>query len=198
MEDNINVAREFKKKNKELFDNKIVIDLEKAMDSFEVFYKLHCDTVAGLEVVNKINSFLDNKDDTSKETVKTLVNNFFKMFKDQLEEILNKRKEAIENDMQNINSSNYEKRLINESLIIANQVSDFYNEKIYELIDALKDNIKEHQLDLEDYLLSGLYVRLMNTLRDKSIYYFKLICNNYDENTAKYQSMNEKMSQKSV
>lgn len=191
MDDNIDVVKELEIKNREIFDNKIIIDLEKTMDSLIMFYGNYCDTVSN-EVINTINLYLDKKDDTSCEMISNLVTSFFTMLKGDLNKIVNARLTLIKADIQSINSFNYEKKLTNESLIIANQISDFYQEKIYELIDAVKDNVKEHSLDLKDYLLTAVYLKLMNTLKDKLMYSVKLINNNYDENTTILQSINEK------
>ena len=177
MDDNIDVVKELEIKNREIFDNKIIIDLEKTMDSLIMFYGNYCDTVSN-EVINTINLYLDKKDDTSYEMISNLVTSFFTMLKGDLNKIVNERLTLIKADIQSINSFNYEKKLTNESLIITNQISDFYQEKIYELIDAVKDNVKEHRLDLKDYLLTAVYLKLMNTLKDKLMYSVKLIKNN--------------------
>ena len=114
------------------------------------------------------------------------------MLRDNLKTVINERLKVIKSDIHSINSFNYEKRLNSESLIISNQMSDFYQEKIYELIDELKEYIHEHQLDLKDYLLTLLYLKLMNTLKDKLMYYIGIINNNYDENTTMLKSINQK------
>lgn len=191
MEENIDVGKELAIKNQELFKNKLIIDLENAMDSLLMFYSNYCDTISN-EVINTIVFYLDKQDETSKETISNLVISFFTMFKDSLNKTIQERLKIIKSSIPNLETSNYEKKLNSESLIIVNQISDYYQENIYMLIDEIQENITEHRLDFKDYLLNALYLKLMNTLKDKLMYSVKLINNNYDENTTILQIINEK------
>ena len=196
MEDNIDVEKELEKKNQELFINKMIIDLENAMDSLLMFYSNYCDSVSN-EVINTTNSYFDNKNAESFEMISNLVTSFFSMLKDDLNKIIKERLDVIKSNIQKIDSLNYEKKLSSESLIIVNKFSDFYQNNVYMLISELEENIKEHRLDFKDYLLNGLYLKLINTLKDKLMYSIKLIGNNYDENTLMLQTINEKTLHKS-
>ena len=204
MKDN-DVVKELEKKNQELFVNKVIIDLENTMESLMMFYsknneiddngekaQTYCDIVAQ-EVISRLSSFLDNPSDyTQQEKIAALVTSFFAMFKKTVNTIISERLQVIKTSIQTINAFNYEKKLNSESLVIVNKVSEFYQENVYMLIDEVKDSIKEHQLDFKDYLLNAIYLKLMNTLKDKLMYSIKLINNNYDENTTMIQSINAK------
>lgn len=202
MEDNIDVVKELEIKNQELFVNKIIIDLETAMESLMLFYSkkmddnkdnyTYCDMVAS-DVINNINSFLDNPNDVlQKEKVSALVNSFFYIYKNKVNTLIPERLQEIKKDIQNIDSLNYEMKLNNESSAIIKQISDYYQENIYMLIEEIKDSVNNHQLVFQEYLIKNVHDKLINMLKDKLIYSIKLINNNYDENTAVLQIINEK------
>ena len=202
MEDNIDVVKELEIKNQELFVNKIIIDLETAMESLLLFYSkkmddreeahTYCDIVAN-DVISKLISLLDNPTNIEQqEKVSALVTAFFDMYKAKVNTFVPERLQVIKENINNIDSVNYEKNLNDESTTIVNKISEFYQENIYMLIDEIEENITEHRLDLKDYLLNTVYLKLINMLKDKLIYSIKLIGNNYDENTAVLQVINEK------
>lgn len=202
MEDNIDVVKELEIKNQELFVNKIIIDLETAMESLLLFYSkkmddseeahTYCDIVAN-DVISMLISLLDNPTNIEQqEKVSALVTAFFDMYKAKVNTFVPERLQVIKENINNIDSVNYEKNLNDESTTIVNKISEFYQENIYMLIDEIEENITEHRLDLKDYLLNTVYLKLINMLKDKLIYSIKLIGNNYDENTAVLQVINEK------
>ena len=186
------VINELRIKNQELYINKLIIDLENAMESLLIFFNNYCDTLSK-EMVMVLNSSLDSPDNSSqKEMMTQLVDSFLSLIKDKLNVIVKDRLTVIKSNIANIDTFNYEKKLNNESLIIANGISEYYNENIYMLIDEIKEITSKHQLDVKDYLLNSVYLKLMNTLKDKLMYSIKLINNNYDENTTMLQSINQK------
>ena len=190
MEDNFDLQEELKNKNYELYINKLIVDLEKTMESLLMFYSNYCDTLSK-DSTNIIISYLDNSLE-KQDTVSNLVNTFFGMIKGKINTIIKERLENIKNNIQNIDHINYEKKLNDEALLIANQLSDYYQENIYMLIDEISKDITTYRLDFKDYLLNTLYRKLINTLRDKLMYSIKLINNNYDENTMMLETINQK------
>ena len=203
MEDKLDVVKEFEIKNQELFnDNKLII-LENVIESVLLFYSKnvgdsdkkdnpYCDNVAQ-EVIDKINSLLDNKDDvTQKEKVSALVNAFFDMFKNEVNTIFSQRLDIIKTNIQSIDESNYENKLNEELLTIVQQISNFYQENINMLIDEIEDGITEYQTEFKDYLLNNVHAKLINILKDKLMISAILINNKYDENVAIFQRINEK------
>ena len=192
MENNYDVQSELKEKNHELYINKLIIDLEKAMESLIMFYNNYCDTLSQ-ETTEKIISFLDSKEDSDKKDMVTnLVSAFFNISRGKLNSIIQERLENIKVDIQNINTFNYEKKLNEEALLIINEMSDNYQENVYMLIDELMNDITDYRLDFKDYLLNAVYRKLINILRDKLMFSIKLINNNYDENTMIIETINEK------
>ena len=190
MKDNFDLQEELKNKNYELYINKLIVDLEKTMESLLMFYSNYCDTLSK-DSTNTIISYLDNSLE-KQDTISNLVNTFFGMVKAKLNTITKERLENIKNNIQNIDHINYEKKLNDEALLIANQLSDYYQENIYMLIDEISKDITTYRLDFKDYLLNTLYRKLINTLRDKLMYSIKLINNNYDENTMMLETINQK------
>lgn len=190
MKDNFDVQEELKNKNYELYINKLIVDLEKTMESLLMFYSNYCDTLSK-DSTNTIISYLDNSLE-KQDTVSNLVNTFFGMIKGKINDIIKERLENIKNNIQNIDHINYEKKLNDEALLIANQLSDYYQENIYMLIDEISKDITTYRLDFKDYLLNTLYRKLINTLIDKLMYSIKLINNNYDENTMMLETINQK------
>ena len=192
MDNDIDVVEQLRIKNHELYINKLIIDLENAIESLIIFYNNYCDTISG-ETKNITSVLLDNKTDISEKQMNdSLLDSFFSLFKEKVSQIFKNRLGVIKSNIQNIDAFNYEKKLNNESLIIVNQVSDYYQENILMLIDEIKENFIVHQLEVREYLQKAVYIKLMNTLKDKLIYSIKLINNNYDENTTMLQSINEK------
>ena len=190
MENNLDVQEALKNKNQELYINKLIIDLEKTMESLLMFYNNYSDTLSN-DATTKIISYLDNGTDKS-AAISNLVNTFFNMIKVKLNNIVKERLDSIKNDISNIDHINYEKRLDEEALYIANQISDYYQENVYMLIDEVSKDMTTYRLDFKDYVLNTLNRRLINTLRDKLVYSIKLINNNYDENTQMLETINEK------
>lgn len=190
MENNLDVQETLKNKNQELYINKLIIDLEKTMESLLMFYNNYSDTLSN-DATTKIISYLDNGTDKS-AAISNLVNTFFNMIKVKLNNIVKERLDSIKNDISNIDHINYEKRLDEEALYIANQISDYYQENVYMLIDEVSKDMTTYRLDFKDYVLNTLNRRLINTLRDKLVYSIKLINNNYDENTQMLETINEK------
>ena len=192
MENNVDVVHELQIKNQELYINKLIIDLENAMESLLIFYSNYLDT--NIKNINeKIISLLDDKQNIEKcEIITQVVNSFFNLFKDKLNSMIKDRLTVIKSNIQNIDTFNYEKMLNNESLIIVNQISDYYQENVYMLIDEIIPEAKLRKLDIKDYLLNTVYLKIINTLKDKLMYSIKLINNNYDENTTMLKVINQK------
>ena len=189
MDNNIDVHEELKIKNQELYINKLIIDLDSAMESLLLFYDNYCDTISK-DVINKTISFIDNLE--NQDMINKLVNTFFNMYKNELHRIIKERMIHLKEDIQNIENLSYIKKLNEESRIISNQISEYYHENIYMLIDEIMKDISNKKLEFKDYLLNSVYLKLINTLRDKLIFSMRVINNNYDESTTKIQDINTK------
>ncbi len=192
MERNIDVVEQLRLKNQELYINKLIIDLENAMDSLIIFYSNYCDTLS-LDVSNTIVSYLNENTIEYQEMIIKVVTSFFSLLNDKLNKEINERFNIIKKNIKKIDSLSYETKLEEESLIISNSLSDYYQDNINMLIEEIINIIiQEKRNDLQEYLQTIIHRKLINTLKDKLAYTIKLINNNYDVNTMMLQSINEK------
>ena len=162
------------------------------MKTLLLFYNKYCDYLSR-DVSDKIIFMMDNQDNISqKEIIKKIVESFFKLFNEKLNITIGERLSNIKTNISTINMDDYENLLNDETSIIVNQISNYCNESINSLISELKEFVSTHQTYLNDYLTGIIGLKLIDTLKDKLKYSIKLINNNYGENTAVLQRINEK------
>lgn len=186
---NNDVLKALEVKNKEIYLNKLNIDLDNNYDVINItldnFTNLFTD-----EITNKILDIecSQKNKDTIKENVCSFQNKIDSKFK---EEILNRNKELKESI--SIDEMNYDDEISKKNKKIMNNIEKYYLKSIDSLISIIGKEYEDYnKIRLEEYMknlnLSKYLDKLNSLLTSTSI----ILCNNYKESYKKYLEMNEK------
>lgn len=193
MENNVDINEVLKNKNNEMLLNKKRIDLDKAMESIQMFYNNYCDNYA-IEINDQLCG-IKNIDINSEqgEIIKKMTASFLNMITDTLNKTISEKTMLIKEQLNNMDDIKYNKVLNYMSLNIVNQISEFYLENVNMLINELVfDSDLEINKRISDYLSTIVYNKIINVLKDQFMYAIKLIDNNYEENNQIMEGINEK------
>ncbi len=192
MED-ININKELQEKNQEMLLNKKIIDLDNSMESLMVFYSVYTTNMAS-EINSRV-CFFRNIDPNSEQgkIFFNTITTFFFMVNKKLKEIITSVLEPLKAKLSNIDDKEYVKELNDKSLLITNQISDYYFESINMLLSELNQDVAEDtKTKINEYVLDTITVKMMNMFKDKFMFSIKVINNNYEENKEVIESINEK------
>ena len=194
MENNsIDVTKELQQKNQEILFNKKIIDLDTAMESLLVFYNNYCTNVA-TDINNQICHYrnVDLESEQGKIFYNTITS-FFLIVMNKLKEIITKDVKVLKSHLPKITDEEYTNELSQIRVGIIKQMADYYVESIdmlsNELTQDANDDIKNR---ISNYLLEMITVKMLNMLKDKVMFFIKVINNNYEENYQVMENINEK------
>lgn len=190
MNSNIDVLKELEVKNKEIYINKLGIDLDTNLENLLITIN-NMMSLFAMEVTNKV---LEIKNDvTSSEEIKEKVVAFQEVIKNELINLMNKRTESLKEKIQYLDGVDYKEVLNNEKANVINKIGEFFKKHIISLFDELKNDLSLFdQGRLDDYLNILYYEKLITKLND-AIYNMDIILyNNYGESYQKFLDLNAK------
>ena len=193
MDDNIDVSKELKIKNQEMLLNKKRIDLDTSMESLIVFYSNYSTNLAS-EINDRICLIRQvNSDSEQGRIMYNTITSFFFIMNKKLKELITKKTTKIKENINNINDEEYNKQLRYMSIVIVNQMLEFYGDNIDMLVVELTNDVDDITKDrISNYLFEIIYGKMMNMLKDKFMYSIKVISNNYEENNQVIEDINNK------
>lgn len=193
MENSFDVNEKLKATNQELLLQKKKIDLDNSMESLSVFYSNYSTTMAEKmnDIICKYRN-IDSNSDNGKIYFETITG-FFSLANKKLNEIIKKNADALKEKLDTLDDENYNKELNYMSLVITNDMLEYYGESAKMLINELIDNLDEVTSDrISNYVIEVLTVKMINILKDNMMFSMKVITNNTEENNQMIESINEK------
>ena len=189
MED-IDVAKELEARNKEIFLNKLNIDLDKIEELIILSSKNQFNKLTD-EVLNAIITFTSNS--VSHEAVKHIVNTFFKSLSEKLNNHAKKRTSSLKEKLDEINKDDYLIKLEESSQLVINSIIKNYEKNVNSLIEELNSNNNDFEKQrLSNYLNDNVLKKIINNLNGMFQYSNMIIYNDYLENYERMENINNK------
>lgn len=189
IEDNA-VLNELKLKNKEIYLNKLEIDLE---NNFAVL-SITCDNLHQLfnqELMDKITEILSST--FNKENISIAVNKFNQTLKDNVIKLLEKKNQNLKNSIINIDDVDYRELIDMETKSILDEIKKVYQKGISHLIKTIiNEYTRDKQIRIEDYLNNIYFEKYILKITEIIINMDNILYNNYEESLNKYHDLNEK------
>ena len=183
------VLHEIEVKNKEIFINKLNLDL----DNNNEILSISCDNLISLFKEETINKIFDiEKSMINKENITLSVNNFYDIILTKMKELISLRYTNLKEKITLIDN-NYIDLLDNEK----NNILEGIKKCFFDNVDVLIRNIsiKYNGNDIErvsDYLKTINYEKLINKITELFNNTNMILLNNYNESLNKYNELNAK------
>ncbi len=193
MENEIEIKEAIKANNEMMLLNKRIVDFDKAMDSFKVFYFGYLDEYED-NILKAICSYKKiASDNTTALEIQQVITAFVNSHKDELSRLIDEYGSKIKDKMPLLDDNEYRKELNQMMLVIVNSISEFCTENINMLIEeCVKGEDEDTNNKITNYLKVIVYGKLINTLRDNFSYSIRIIDNNHEENNRRMEIINQK------
>ena len=171
MDNNVDINKELQLKNQEMLLNKKKIDLDTSMESLLVFYSNYSTNLA-TEINNRICMIKNiNSDSEQSKIMYNTITSFFFLLSKKLQELITKKTDKIKEKLSTIDDKEYDKELKYMSIVVINQMLEYYGETIDMLVEELtRDESDVNKDKISNYLFEIIYGKMMNMLKDKFIY----------------------------
>ena len=190
MNNSVDVLKQLEVKNREIYLNKLVIDLDNNLDVLSITVN----NIVNLFTNEMINKILEIENGTmNRSKISTHVEAFQEKFKDQLIVMIHERKTKMESLLKDINQETYTEKLKEESQNIIHQIGKYYQNNIDTLYNQINTDYDEFNLKrLNDYLKENYYEKIILKLKESFNNTDIILINNYKESYQKYLELNEK------
>ena len=189
MNSDIDILKQLEVKNREIYINKLNIDL----DNNKEILLITIDNVINLFIEEVTNKILEIKNDkTNKENVLNQVTKFYNKIKEEIDKLLENRYNNLKENISNNENSNYQDILDKEKEKIINKIKNVYNEAVDNIIKGIEEIYKEPNNRINDYLKILNYDKFINKIKDVSNNMNIILCNSFIESNNKYQELNSK------
>lgn len=191
MNDNVDVLKELAVKNKEIYLNKLAIDL----DNNEENILITIDNIINLftkEVTDKVLEIEKNM--LLSHEVSLEVMSFHKIIREEIKIIVKKRNDVLREKIKEIEKNSYQELLDSETKKLIERIQKIYLDNIEKLINNLtkKSNVFTERR-INDYLKILNYERFINKINDSIKNLNVILYNNYLESERKYNELNKKV-----
>ena len=190
MNSNVDVLKQLEVKNREIYLNKLVIDLDNNLDVLSITVN----NIVSLFTNEMISKILEIENGTmNRSKISTHVEAFQEKFKDQLIVMIHERKTKMESVLKDIDQETYTEKLKEESKNIIHQIGKYYQNNIDTLYNQINTDYDEFNLKrLNDYLKENYYEKIILKLKESFNNTDIILINNYKESYQKYLELNEK------
>ena len=190
MIEDINVLQELAVKNKEIYLNKLDIDLE---NNNEVLM-ITLDNIHDLfnqELTNKIPEILSST--FQLENISKAITKFNLLLKEELIKLINKKQESLKEEVNNIDNIDYRKIVDKKTSLIIDKLKKVYQKNVIELINDIINEYTINEKDrIEDYLININFEKYIKKIEENIKNMDNILYNNYQESLNKYHDLNEK------
>lgn len=184
MNSNIDVLKELEVKNKEIYINKLGIDLDTNLESLLIIIN-NIMNLLTIELTDKLNILSNNNQEA--------INNFQKLNLKNIIELINQRNTYLKEKVLDIDNINYKEELDDETKNVIEKVKEFYNNNVNNLINELNKSVDEFTKHrISDYLNNLYFSRFIKKIEDAIINMDNILFNNYQFSYQKYLNLNEK------
>ncbi len=190
MNNKVDVLRELEVKNREIYLNKLNIDL----DNNEEILVITVDNILNLFCSEMLEKILEIENSTfNKEHIQENILPFQAVLNNKIKELIVKRKTIIKDKLNKIDELDYKNILNDVQEDIFKDINKVYNDNIILLIDKISVNYNAFEKErIKDYLEKRNCEKLMNKLREAFSNMNIILYNNYLESHQKYLDLNAK------
>ena len=187
--DNIDVVKELERKNREIYLNKLTIDLEKSEESIIIssgnqFSKLINEVSNTISLLTK---------DSSLDVIEKHIKNFFDLITNKLNALLKERSTSLKEKLGDIDKDEYKEELEIISSNIINAITLEYQKNTKLVTEEFGKNMDNFNLErLNNYLNEIVLKKIINNLKENFLYANMIIYNDYLENYERMQNINKK------
>lgn len=179
---NVSVSEELANKNRELYLNKLTMDLDSNL-SFLSNIINNTINILGQELIGALLSILNSNDEVK---ITKIVNDFFDSYREAINNILTTRY----NDLKTkINLDDYVSYINSQFL---EEIKKYYLDNCSMIINEIKTEEDFTNNRLDDYLQNIFYNKFLKRIIEFINDANNLLINNYNESLARYKLMNEK------
>lgn len=190
MNSDIDVLKELEVKNREIYLNKLHIDLDNNLEilliTIENMISLFTNEVTSK--IMELNTLNCNRNELENEVLA-----FHIVIKDELINLVNNRNSHLKGKILNIDSINYKDILAQETKGLMEKLSSMYSENVTLLIDKIMNKFNgfdKQRLDL--YLKVLNYEKFINKVKEAINNMDIILYNNYRESYQKFLNLNAK------
>ncbi len=185
------IKDQLKKKNKEIYLNKLNFDLD---NNLEVLV-LTIDNLLSFMKDNLVKKIIDIEEDfQDKENILENVNIFFEAYRNNLMNILDNKKDNLQNVIVVHDDLEVCKQNIKDNyLTLKETLETFSNKEIDNLVKSLNEELKSEfkKNRLKEYLttifLTNLNMKVLDTMKNRDI----ILMNTFEETYLKYLELNK-------
>ena len=190
MNSNVDVLKELEVKNKEIYINKLGIDLDTNLENLLITID-NMMSIFTTEVTEKV---LEIKNDVkSSEQTKERIITFQRLICGEIIKLINERASSLKDKIQDIDNIDYKDVLNNETVSFLQKVGEYYNLNIDALIKEINNNTIEFDKNrISDYLKVLYYEKLITKLKQAVINMDIILYNNYEEGYQRFLNLNAK------
>ena len=185
MNNNVDVSKVLKEKNKEIYLNKLNIDIDNNTEILSITIGNIMNLLTD-ELRLKLTDFLSS---TSQAVILQQVVTFQKQLSDKLIELIQNRSLNLKENVMNIDNIDYNEVINSISGSIMNEIEKYY----FENVKILNENLKiDSNTRVQDYLNNNFYERICTKIQEALKNMDVILKNAYKEGEAKFEDLNAK------
>lgn len=190
MNNNVDVIKQLEVKNREIYLNKLAIDLD---NNFDVL-SITIDNFINLFTNEIINKILEIENGTfNKIKITTCVTSFQNNLKEEIMKLVSQRKNNLLAKLEGIDKGTYEELIKIETEQMLSAIETHYEENInYLYIDLSEQYNDFDKKRLKDYLMKLHYDKFILKLKESFNNTNVILINNYKESYQKFLDLNAK------
>lgn len=182
------VLKQLEEKNREIYLNKLYIDLDNNNEILHII----TDNVINLFKEEVINKILEINPNSEKNEIKKCVNDFYKKIKQEIVQMLNNRYNNLKREISNIDEIDYQICINNERKIIIDEIKKMYGNLVIELINEIEHLLNNSNDRINNYLQVLNYDKFVNKIKELINNMNVILYNSYIESNNKFQDLNAK------
>lgn len=188
MNNNVDVLKELEVKNKEIYLNKLNIDLDNNND----ILLITIDNIINLFINEVKDKIIEVSNCNKNKEIGENVSDFYNLLRNELKNSLAIRENKLKDLIKNIDDVNYKDEINNEKLEVINNIKNKYNMLIDNFINKLNEIYDGSNERINDYLKILSYEKLINKLNELFNNMDIILYNSYVESNNKYHELNAK------
>ncbi len=185
---NSDILKELEVKNKEIYLNKLNIDL----DNNNEILQITIDNIINLFINEVKDKIIEISNCNNNEDINNNVINFYNTLKDELKKLLINRNNKLKDVIKNIDNYNYKDIINNEKKEVIESIKNKYNVLIEDFINRLDNIINESKERVNDYIKIISYEKFINKINELFNNMDIILYNSYIESSNKFQELNAK------
>ena len=192
MNSNVDVIKELAVKNKEIYLNKLNIDLDNNKENLLITIE-NTISLFNEEVTNKVLEIENNTLLSYVASKEVLA--FHKIIHEELKKLIENRASLLRDKIKSIEKINYKDVLTGETGVLIDNIKKCYRENVDSLIDKLTKESNVFTIErMKDYLKILNYNKFINKIKEAFTNMDFILYNNYLESEKKYNELNKKVN----